>query len=219
MHTAPTTWSAREQRRAGHRIDPVTRIIAGSAGGRRLKTPSGEVTRPTSDRVREALFSALVAELGSLSGLAFLDLFAGSGAVGLEARSRGATSVTLVESDRRVAAIARDNARDLGFPEVDVAVRTVTSFLARPAGRAGHIAYDVTFIDPPYSVSTDDVEGLLVTLARQRWLASDALVVIERSSRSRAPQWPPGLAGLRQRNYGETVLWYGRAAHSVRTDR
>ena len=98
----------------------MTRIIGGSAGGRRLKAPVGERTRPTSDRVREALFSSLDAELGSITGLRFLDLYAGSGAVGLEARSRGAGVVTLVEQDRRTVAVIRDNVRTLGLSRVDV---------------------------------------------------------------------------------------------------
>ena len=102
----------------------MTRIIAGSAGGRRIKAPAGQSTRPTSDRVREALFSAVDAALGSLSGLRFLDVYAGSGAVGLEARSRGAGVVTLVEHDRRTAAVIRENARTLGFHGEDPARRT-----------------------------------------------------------------------------------------------
>src|SRR4051794_20009861 len=98
----PTTWT---------RAEPVTRIIGGAAGGRRIKAPAGDRTRPTSDRVREALFSAVDAALGSLHGLRFLDVYAGSGAVGLEARSRGAGVVTLVEHDRRAAGPIPANAR------------------------------------------------------------------------------------------------------------
>ena len=98
----------------------MTRIIAGAARGRRLKTPHGTATRPTSDRVREALFSALESELGTLVGTRFLDLFAGSGAVGLEAKSRGADEVVLVEHDRATAAMIRSNAAELGFDGVTV---------------------------------------------------------------------------------------------------
>src|SRR4051795_5085420 len=97
----------------------MTRIIGGTAGGRRIKAPSGDNTRPTSDRVREALFSSIDAELGSVTGLRFLDLYAGSGAVGLEARSRGAGVVTMVEHDRRTAGLIRENPRDLGFEHVE----------------------------------------------------------------------------------------------------
>src|SRR3990170_2743067 len=108
----------------------MTRIIGGSAGGRRLSTPRGLNTRPTSDRVREALFSAIEAWCGSLAGLRFLDLYAGSGAVGLEARSRGAGVVTLVEQDRRTAALISDNARALGFTRANVLPFPVAATLA-----------------------------------------------------------------------------------------
>ncbi len=109
-----------------------TRIIGGTAGGRRIRTPSGEATRPTSDRVREALFSSIEAEVGSIAGLRFLDLYAGSGAVGLEAWSRGAGVVTWVEHDRRTAALIRDNARDLGCRSAEV--------LTAPVARVLHTA-------------------------------------------------------------------------------
>src|SRR3954469_23497155 len=129
----------------------MTRIIGGSAGGRRLQTPSGDATRPTADRVREALFSALEAEFGSLHGLRFLDLYAGSGAVALEAASRGAIGVTAVESDRRTARIVADNARELGF-DVDVRAQRGASVLATAPGAP----YDVVFADPPYPVSGEE---------------------------------------------------------------
>src|SRR6476619_6720733 len=103
----------------------MTRIIGGSAGGRRLKTPHGEATRPTSDRVREALFSTLESQLGSLTGLRFLDLYAGSGAIGLEAMSRGAGVLTSVESDRRTARMVQENATTLGFRKVEVVAQPV----------------------------------------------------------------------------------------------
>ena len=105
----------------------MTRIIGGDAGGRRLRTPTGAGTRPTSDRVREALFSAVDAALGSLHGLRFLDLYAGSGAVGLEARSRGAGVVTLVEQDRRTATVIRENVRTPASLTV-VSVRSVVVY-------------------------------------------------------------------------------------------
>ncbi len=105
----------------------MTRIVAGSAGGRRLRTPSGGRTRPTSDRVKEALFSALESQIGTLAGRRFLDLFAGSGAVGLEARSRGAQHVTLVERDPATAALIRANAKELGLDQVTVLVASAFS--------------------------------------------------------------------------------------------
>src|SRR5438128_11687478 len=110
----------------------MTRIIGGSAGGRRIATPRGTHTRPTTDRVREALFSSIESWCGSLSGLRFLDLYAGSGAVGLEAWSRGAEAVTLVESDRRTARLISTNATTIGFPAADVRAVSVASVLAGP---------------------------------------------------------------------------------------
>ncbi len=186
----------------------MTRIIGGTAGGRRIKAPTGELTRPTSDRVREALFSAVDAALGSLSGLRFLDLYAGSGAVGLEARSRGAGVVTLVEHDRRTAAVIRANLKTLGFTGVDVLAASVAGTLAQPP----RAPYDVVFLDPPYAVADADVVADLVSLREQGWLAEEALVVVERSSRGADLEWPDGLVGDRARKYGETVLWYGHAA-------
>ena len=186
----------------------MTRIIGGTAGGRRLNTPSGASTRPTSDRVREALFSALDAELGSLAGLRFLDLYAGSGAVGLEAMSRGAGVVTLVEQDRRTGALIRDNAKRLGFGRAEVIVSSVTRALVHPP----RAPYDVVFLDPPYPVPVADVETALGQLAAHDWLVRGALVVVERSARDPEPTWPAGLSANRARRYGETMLWYGHTA-------
>jgi 16S rRNA (guanine966-N2)-methyltransferase len=185
----------------------VTRIIGGSAGGRRIKAPAGDSTRPTSDRVREALFSAIDAEVGSISGLRFLDLYAGSGAVGLEARSRGAGVVTLVEHDRRTAALIRQNAKALGFGGVDV----VLSSAARALAQSPRAPYDIVFLDPPYAAPVADVVASLAALRDHDWLSRDALVVVERSSRGPELEWPPGFVGERTKKYGETLLWYGRA--------
>ena len=186
----------------------MTRIIAGTAGGRRLRTPTGDSTRPTSDRVREALFSAIDAELGSVSGLRFLDVYAGSGAVGLEARSRGAGVVTLVEHDRRTAALIRDNVQRLGFSGVDVVVAPVVRALAQPP----RAPYDIVFLDPPYAGPVADVEATLVGLRDHQWLTPEALVVVERSTRGPQLTWPAGFTGDRSKRYGETLLWYGHAA-------
>lgn len=186
----------------------MTRIIGGSAGGRRLKAPVGERTRPTSDRVREALFSSLDAELGSITGLRFLDLYAGSGAVGLEARSRGAGVVTLVEQDRRTVALIRDNVRTLGLSRVEVVAGAVARVLASPP----RAPYDVAFLDPPYSLADSDVAADLVALVALGWLAPEAVVVVERSTRTGEVAWPTGLEGGRSRRYGETTLWYGHAS-------
>ncbi len=186
----------------------MTRIIGGSAGGRRITTPRGANTRPTSDRVREALFSAVESWCGSLHGLRFLDLYAGSGAVGLEAWSRGAGVVTLVEQDRRTAALISSNARALGFARANVLAASVTATLRR----APAAPYDVAFLDPPYPMSDQAVAEDLQALVAHAWLVPGALVVVERSSRSPEPEWPEGFTAIREKRYGETVLWYGHAA-------
>jgi 16S rRNA (guanine966-N2)-methyltransferase len=186
----------------------MTRIIGGSAGGRRLVTPRGQHTRPTSDRVREALFSAVESWCGgSLSGLRFLDLYAGSGAVGLEARSRGAGVVTLVEQDKRTAALIAQNVKALGFNHVEVLNAGVaTTLLRTPVA-----PYDVVFLDPPYPTPSAEVEAALGALVDHGWLTPEALVVVERSSRGELPAWPAGLEAGKDRRYGETLLRYGHA--------
>jgi 16S rRNA (guanine966-N2)-methyltransferase len=190
----------------------MTRIISGTARGRRLQTPSGDATRPTSDRVREALFSALESELGSLSGLRVLDLYAGSGAVGLEAGSRGAAAVTLVESDHRTARLVAANAETVGIA-ASVLAQPVARVLGHktPAG-APRTPYDVVFLDPPYPLGEDELAEVLGLLVSQHWLSDGAVVVVERSARSVEPRWPAGLIGARNKKYGETVLWYVRGA-------
>lgn len=185
----------------------MTRIIGGVARGRRLTTPRGDRTRPTSDRVREALFSAVEAWCGSLHDLCFLDLYAGSGAVGLEAWSRGAAAVTLVEQDRRTAAVISANARDLGCEVAQVVTGPVLSTVSR----APRAAYDVVFLDPPYPVPTVEVGRVLAALVDHGWVHAESLVVVERATRSDPLTWPPGLVRDRERGYGETVLWYGHA--------
>ena len=189
----------------------VTRIIGGSAGGRRLATPRGPTTRPTSDRVREALFSAIESWCGSLHGLRFLDLYAGSGAVGLEAWSRGAGVVTLVEHDRRTAALISENARTLGFARAHVVSGSVAATVRRPPSAP----YDVAFLDPPYPLDEDALAADLAALDQHGWLVPGALVVVERSSRSPEPTWPAGLAETRSKRYGETTLWYAEAITST----
>ncbi len=187
----------------------MTRIIAGAARGRRLRTPPGTATRPTSDRVREALFSALESALGTISGLRVLDLFAGSGAVGLEARSRGAASVVLVEADRATAALIRTNAGDLGFDDVDVRAMKAQRWVEEVSDGVP-VQFDVAYVDPPYAMSSVDVADLLTGLLGAGRLAADAVVVVERSRRGDAWEWPIGFEGVRDKRYGETMLYYGR---------
>jgi 16S rRNA (guanine966-N2)-methyltransferase len=188
----------------------MTRIIGGRVGGQRIAAPRGVNTRPTSDRVREALFSAIESWCGSLSGLRFLDLYAGSGAVGLEAWSRGAGVVTMVEHDRRTASMISANARGLGFNRADVVAGPVSGTLARTPSAP----YDVVFLDPPYAHPDDEVAADLAALCDREWLVPGAMVVVERGSRGPEPEWPQGLRDSREKKYGETVLWYVHAAQN-----
>ncbi|MET7803245.1 16S rRNA (guanine(966)-N(2))-methyltransferase RsmD [Micromonospora chersina] len=185
----------------------MTRIVAGALGGRRIAAPPGAGTRPTSDRVREALFSAVQAEL-DLDGARVADLYAGSGAVGLEALSRGAAHVLLVESDPRAARVIRENIAALrAAPAARLVTGKVATVLA--AGPEGG-AYDVVFADPPYAVPGEELTAMLAALVGGGWLAPDALVVVERSSRTGEVEWVEGITAGRSRRYGETTLWYGR---------
>ncbi len=185
----------------------MTRIIGGTAGGRRLETPRGQTTRPTSDRVREALFSAIEARTGSLDGLRFLDLYAGSGAVGLEAWSRGAGVVTMVEHDRRTAALITRNAATLGFPRARVLAVTVATALQSPPTAP----YDLVFSDPPYPLPDAAVAADLAALVGHGWLVPGALVIVERAVKRSRVTWPDGIVEDRTKRYGETALWYGHA--------
>jgi 16S rRNA (guanine966-N2)-methyltransferase len=193
----------------------VSRIIAGSAGGRRIRVPSGRNTRPTTDRVREAVFSAVAAWAGTadrlpgeaLAGLAFCDLYAGSGAVGLEAASRGADPVLLVEQDRSAAQLIRRNSAELGL-RVTVRPGDVRALLRRPA----EATFDVVFADPPYDVPTPVVEEQLADLDAQGWLSRSALVVVERSRRTPTPTWPASVPQTWSRAYGETTVYFGARA-------
>lgn len=211
----------------------MTRVIAGAAKGRRLAVPPGRGTRPTSDRAREGLFATLTAIRGTLAGAAVLDLYAGSGAVGLEALSRGAARTLFVEADARVARVIRENLRAVGLPGGTVLADRVERALSRgPAGGAaaagaaaesgpdaqaagsasGGAGYDVVFADPPYAAGDGEVTRMLSLLAEHGWLAADAIIVVERATRSGPVPWPPGFAPDRSRRYGETTFWYGLAA-------
>ncbi|MDX2967995.1 16S rRNA (guanine(966)-N(2))-methyltransferase RsmD [Kribbella solani] len=182
----------------------MTRIVGGAAGGRRIAVPAGSGTRPTADRVREALFSSLESEFGSFDGLAVLDLYAGSGAIGLEALSRGAARVVLIESDRRAAEVVAANLKTVGLPGATLLTRPVEKVAAGdpPA------VFDLVFADPPYKLETAELQDVLTGLAANGWLAADAVVVVERGKRE-PWDWPAGFAALRDRKYGEARLWYG----------
>jgi 16S rRNA (guanine966-N2)-methyltransferase len=182
----------------------MTRLISGVAGGRRLKVPATGV-RPTGDRAREGLFNSL-GSLLDLDGARVLDLYAGSGALGLEALSRGAAEAVFVESGPKVLPVLRANLAAVGLPGGRVVAGSVPTVVAgRPPG-----AFDLVLADPPYAVAVDEVLGVLRALTGGGWLAPEAVVVVERSSREDPWEWPTPLSGLRDRRYGEAVLRYGR---------
>ncbi|MGD0685447.1 MAG: 16S rRNA (guanine(966)-N(2))-methyltransferase RsmD [Streptosporangiaceae bacterium] len=191
----------------------MTRIIAGTAGGRRLAVPAGQGTRPTSDRAREGLFSTVTAIRGTLRGATVLDLYAGSGAVGLEALSRGASDALLVEADRRAIGVIRGNIALVGLPGARVLADRVERALAR--GPGADQPRDLVFADPPYAMPDADLTAVLSVLLARPWLAPAAVVAVERATRSGPPQWPAGLTADRARRYGEATVWYGRAASPV----
>ncbi len=183
----------------------MTRIISGVAGGRRLRTPPGATTRPTSDRVREALFSRLE-HRGLLEGTHVLDLYAGSGALGLEAASRGAASVLLVESHAAAAGVIAANIAVVGSPGARLLRDTVERALR--AGPPGGTRRDLVLIDPPYDVTDEALGVVLSALVEHDWLAPDAFVVVERSRRSPQPTWPEGLELSGEKRYGDTTVWF-----------
>jgi len=186
----------------------VTRIISGLAGGTVLDVPA-KGTRPTSDRVRESLFAALEAA-GLLDGAHVADLYAGSGALGLESLSRGAASADLVELSAPAVSVIRANAARLRTAGVDAPARVhranVTAYLA-----TSNQTWDLVFLDPPYDLADDELSRALAALAPR--LGDDAVVVVERATRSGAPDWAAaGLEADRDRVYGDTAMWWGRPA-------
>lgn len=187
----------------------MTRVIAGVAGGRRLAVPPGTGTRPTTDRAREGLFSTWQALQGTLDGARVLDLYAGSGAIGLEALSRGAGHALLVEADARAVRTIRANVKSIGLPGAEVRAGKATQIIQ---GGAPTTPYDLVFLDPPYADTDDDLREILLTLRAGGWLTDDALVTVERSTRGGEFSWPDGFEALRSRRYGESTFWYGRAA-------
>lgn len=178
----------------------MTRIVGGAAGGRRISVPP-RGTRPTTDRVREALFNVLAARM-DLAGTAVLDLYAGSGALGLEALSRGAATALFVESDRRAADVLAANITALGLPGATLRRATVAAVLA--AGTAAPV--DLVLADPPYEVSAADIDALPGLLVAGGWAAAGTVVVIERAASSPAVAWPDGWQVWPSRRYGDTGL-------------
>jgi 16S rRNA (guanine966-N2)-methyltransferase len=179
----------------------VTRIVAGRAGGRRLAVPQ-KGTRPTSDRVREALFSAVQSAV-DLDGARVLDLYAGSGALGLEALSRGAAQAVFVESAAGALAVLRKNVAAVGLPGVVRAGKVATVLAA-----GTDAPFDLVLADPPYAV--EDLRAELGLLVSRGWVEQDSVVVVERSRRAPGIEWPEPLSAVRVKHYGETSLHWAR---------
>ena len=197
------------RRCAGLYSGRVTRIIAGAAGSLTLEVP-GSGTRPTSDRVRESIFGSLDAA-DAIAGARVLDLYAGSGALGLEALSRGATSVDLVEKSPRAASVIERNAqrvRHAAGGAYRVHRAAVDAYLA-----AAREPYALVFIDPPYDLGEESLGQVLRLLVPS--LAPDAIPVTERAARSPEPVLPAELVLERHRRYGDTAVWWLRCVTSV----
>jgi 16S rRNA (guanine966-N2)-methyltransferase len=178
----------------------VTRIVAGRARGRILRVPP-KGTRPTTELVREALFSALEAA-DELTDVRVLDLYSGSGALGLEALSRGAREAVFVEADRTAADILRGNIAKVGLGGV-VRQGKVETVVSQPAGQP----FDLVLADPPYAVDAETLGVVLTQLVDNGWLAEGALVVVERRVKDGPPKWPAALRVLRTRTYGDNGLF------------
>lgn len=178
----------------------MTRIIGGVAGGRRIAVPP-RGTRPTTDRVRESLFN-IVTSRRDLTGLAVLDLYAGSGALGLEALSRGAASALFVESDQRTAAVLARNVEALGLTGATLRRGTVAAVLA--AGTVSPV--DLVLADPPYDVEAGEVDAMLAALTAHGWVREETIAVVERAAAGAALTWPAGWSPWPPRVYGDTRL-------------
>lgn len=196
----------------------MSRIIGGELGGRRLRTPAGSRTRPTSDRVREALFSRLESLRGGLTDAVVVDLYAGSGAVGFEALSRGAARAVLVESDRRAVAVLRANVDALAVGgRSRVVADQVERLLTRPPVADVAVGACLVFADPPYESDAGVLREALHSGVCGGWVAEGALLVVERPTRGPGWEFPPGIDSEGERRYGETTLWYGRRAPAATT--
>ncbi len=169
-------------------------------GGRRIAVPP-RGTRPTTDRVRESLFNVLTARI-DLDGASVLDLYAGSGALGLEALSRGAATAVFVESDQRAATVIGQNIETLGASGASVRRGTVASVLALGAERP----VDLVFADPPYDLGEAEVSEMLTALTARGWTTTGSVVVVERGASGPELSWPDGWEAWQARRYGDTRL-------------
>ncbi|NQS75335.1 MAG: 16S rRNA (guanine(966)-N(2))-methyltransferase RsmD [Peptococcaceae bacterium] len=182
----------------------MPRVIAGSAKKRKLKTPAGLVVRPTSDRVKEALFNILG---DCVINSSFLDLFAGSGNIGIEALSRGAASVIFVETNSKALHIIKENLRVTGFVEKSQLIRGEVTAVLTQLGRKNKL-FNIIFLDPPY---LKDYEASTLTgIIRHRLLEADGMVVVESSKGHHLPRKIEELILVRQERYGDTLLSFYR---------
>lgn len=184
------------------------RIIAGSAKGRVLAPPAG-ITRPTSDRTREGIFSALESEIGTCEGLTFLDLYGGTGAVGLEALSRGAAEVIAIEKDVKAATVCKENyelIKNSTEGHFSVLRMSVDAYLDLDPLKI--VKADVIYLDPPYEVTNSVIEKLLSKLAEKKIPKEQAVVIVERSSRTEPFSWPAGYSAIKERKYGEGAVYF-----------
>jgi len=184
------------------------RIIAGVAKGRTLGTVAG-ATRPTSDRAREGLFSSLLSEFGDFLGLHILDLFGGSGAIALEALSRGATLVHVVEKDSEAQKTIENNYelvnKNKPAGKFHLYAMSAQRFVNDPPKEKYHIVY----VDPPYDFSDAEVEEILSKLHAGSFLKDDAVIAVERTAKRSNFSWPEGFSAVRERNYGQATIFYG----------
>jgi 16S rRNA (guanine966-N2)-methyltransferase len=184
------------------------RIIAGVAKGRPISAVAS-ATRPTSDRAREALFSTLASEFGDFEGLKVLDLYAGTGAIALEALSRGAALVHAVEKDEAAAKAISSNYDSIKSAQFAGTFHLYTMGAHRFLGDKAQYQYHFIYIDPPYDVDDIDIVEILVQLKENGFLHPDALIAIERNSRTKEISWPYGYEEIRVKNYGQSTIFYG----------
>lgn len=189
------------------------RIIAGLAKGRTLSTVAG-ATRPTSDRAREGLFSSLLSEFGDFTALNVLDLFAGSGAIGLEVLSRGAGCVHAVEKNESACKTITKNSELVMKSKSPGVFHLYAMSVQKFLENAAPVEYDIVYLDPPYDFSDVEIYKCLVQLRAGGFLKADSVVAVERASKSGSMKWPTGYEGIRERNYGQAVIYYGKLAQN-----
>ena len=185
----------------------MTRIIAGEFRGRRIKVPESG-TRPTADRVREAIFSSL-SSLDAIEDLNVLDLYSGSGALGIEAISRGAKNALFVDSNKSACQTITSNLKELEI-EANVSEVKVETLLKTPPAHKFNAPFHLIFLDPPYDYSMDDISTVLDLGLKNSWFSSDAILVVETSKALKEFVWPEGFESLRDKSYGDTTVWYGQ---------